>query len=157
LLSSAALTAAVVSYLYAGEVAGAHAKGPVTFNETIAPIVFSQCATCHHPGEAAPFVLISYADCKKRGALIAAVAKSRYMPPWHAAHGFGEFQDERRLSDEQIASIQQWVKDGMPEGDPAKLPAVPHFTAGWHLAKPDLIVTMPKGFDLPASGPDIYR
>ena len=157
LLSSAALTAAVVSCLYAGEVSDTHPKGAVTFNETIAPIVFNQCATCHHPGEAAPFVLTSYEDCKKRGALIAAVTKSRYMPPWHAAHGFGEFQDERRLSDEQIALIQQWVKDGMPEGDPAKLPALPHFTVGWHLGKPDLVVTMPKGFDLPASGPDIYR
>ncbi len=45
----------------------------------------------------------------------------------------------------------------MPEGDPAKMPALPHFVDGWHLGKPDLIVKMPKGFPLPASGPDIYR
>ena len=65
--------------------------------------------------------------------------------------------DERRLSDEQIGLIGQWVKEGMPQGDPSKLPALPEFTEGWLLGKPDLIVTMPKGFDLPASGPDIYR
>ena len=130
---------------------------PVTFADQIAPIVFNQCAGCHHPGEAAPFSLTSYEDVKKRGALIAAVTKSRYMPPWHAAPGFGEFAGERRLSDEQIALIGQWVKEGMPQGDAAKIPALPHFVEGWHLGKPDLIVTMPKGFSLPASGPDIYR
>jgi hypothetical protein len=89
--------------------------------------------------------------------LIAGVTKSRYMPPWHAAHGFGEFMEERRLNDEQIGLIGQWVKEGMPQGDPAKLPTLPKFTEGWLLGKPDLIVTMPKGFALPASGPDIYR
>ncbi len=130
---------------------------PVTFTEQIAPIVFNQCATCHHAGEAAPFSLITYEDVKKRGALIATVTRSRYMPPWHAAHGFGEFAGERRLTDEQIALIGTWVKEGMPQGDPAKLPALPKFVAGWHLGKPDLIVTMPKGFSIPASGPDIYR
>ncbi len=31
------------------------------------------------------------------------------MPPWHAAHGYGEFVGERRLSDAQIAAIGAWV------------------------------------------------
>src|SRR5215472_9165858 len=127
LLGSAALAAAVFACLHAADAVEPHAKRPVTFTEDVAPIVFNNCTTCHRPGEAAPFALMSYADCKKRGALIATVTQSRYMPPWHAAHGFGEFQDERRLSDEQIAAIGQWVKDGMPEGDPAKLPVMPKF------------------------------
>src|ERR1700726_4265960 len=76
---------------------------PVTFTEQIAPIVFTQCAGCHHPGEAAPFSLTSYDEVKKRGALIAAVTRSHYMPPWHAAPGFGKFAGERRLTDEQVA------------------------------------------------------
>ena len=53
----------------------------VTFTETIAPILYQNCLTCHRPGEAGPFSLISYDDAKKRGALIATVTKSRYMPP----------------------------------------------------------------------------
>jgi mono/diheme cytochrome c family protein len=129
----------------------------VTFASQIAPIVYSQCAGCHHPGEAAPFSLTSYEEVKKRGQLIASVTKSHYMPPWHAAPGFGEFAGERRLTDQQIALIDQWVKEGMPEGDASKTPPLPHFVDGWHLGKPDLVVTMPKGFALPASGPDIYR
>src|SRR5262245_13376303 len=45
----------------------------------------------------------------------------------------------------------------MPEGDRARMPRLPEFTDGWHLGKPDLIVEMPAGFVVPASGPDLYR
>jgi len=137
--------------------AGALSAGTPTFSETIAPIIHKNCTACHRPGEAAPFSLISYDDVKKRGALIANVTGSRYMPPWHAAHGFGEFADERRLSDAEIATLAEWVKLGMPEGDPKKTPQPPQFTEGWHLGPPDLILEMPAAYDLPASGPDIYR
>ena len=133
------------------------AANTVTFAETIAPIVYQNCVTCHRPGEAAPFSLISYEDVKKRGALIATVTKSRYMPPWHAAHAYGEFAEERRLTDAQIAEFGEWVNQGMPQGDPAKMPRLPQFPDGWHLGKPDLVLEMPTGFDLPPSGPDIYR
>ena len=133
------------------------AAGKVTFTENIAPILYQNCVTCHRPGEAAPFSLISYEDAKKRGAILATVTKSRYMPPWHAAHGYGEFADERRLTDAQIAAIGDWVSQGMPQGDAAKMPKMPQFPDGWHLGKPDLVLEMPAGFDLPASGPDIYR
>src|SRR6201997_1005935 len=103
-----------VPLLFAAALPLLAASEKVTFSETIAPIVYQNCVTCHRPGEAAPFSLISYDDVKKRGALIATVTKSRYMPPWHAAHGYGEFADERRLSDAQIAAIGDWVSQGMP-------------------------------------------
>src|SRR6188508_171131 len=45
----------------------------VTFSEHIAPILYGNCVTCHRPGEAAPFPLISYEDVAKRGTLLAEV------------------------------------------------------------------------------------
>jgi mono/diheme cytochrome c family protein len=130
----------------------------VTFTETIAPILYANCVTCHRAGEVAPFQLISYEDVAKRGKLIAEVTESRFMPPWHAAHGYGEFIGERRLSDGQIAAISTWVKDGMPRGDTARMPKLPAFPPdGWRLGEPDLVLEMPAGFDLPASGPDVFR
>ena len=105
----------------------------VTFSEDIAPILYGNCVTCHRPGEAAPFSLISYEDATKRGPLLADVTKSRYMPPWHAEPGFGDFADERRLSDAQIESISAWVKQGMPRGNGASMPKLPVFTDGWQL------------------------
>jgi hypothetical protein len=143
--------------LYGGEVGKTSSPKRVVFSEQIAPIVFNNCASCHRPGEAAPFALMSYEDVKKRGALIAAVTQTRYMPPWHATPGYGDFIDVHRLTDEQIATIKQWVDQGMPEGDPANLPAMPKFPEGWQLGKPDMMIAMREAFDVPASGPDIYR
>lgn len=42
-------------------------KRAITFSETIAPIVYANCVTCHRPGEAAPFALITYEDVRRRG------------------------------------------------------------------------------------------
>jgi hypothetical protein len=129
----------------------------VTFNEQIAPIVYTKCAGCHRPGESGPFSLTSYQEVAKRGKLIATVTAKRYMPPWHAEPASVKYRDERRLADGQIALIQEWVKQGMPEGDPKKAARLPEFPEGWQLGKPDLIVSLPKAYRIPASGPDIYR
>jgi len=128
-----------------------------TFAEDVAPIVYAKCVTCHRPGEVAPFSLISYDNVRKKGRQIAKVTASRYMPPWHAKHDYGEFADERRLSDAEIDTIGRWVKAGMPEGDRTKTPALPAFADGWQLGTPDLVLKMPAGFEIPASGPDVYR
>ena len=134
------------------------APAAVTFADTIAPIVYANCATCHRPGEAAPFSLLSYEDVAKRGALIARVTASRYMPPWHGDTDFGEFVGERRLTDAQIEAIAAWVRQGMPRGDERRMPKPPEFPAdGWQLGKPDLVLEMPAGFDVRATGPDVFR
>jgi mono/diheme cytochrome c family protein len=129
----------------------------VTFNEQIASIIYANCAGCHRAGESAPFALTSYKDVAKRGALIAAVTAKRYMPPWHAAPAAAAYRDERRLTDDQIALLRAWVDQGMPEGNPAKAPALPAFPEGWQLGQPDLIVSFPTAYRVPAEGPDIYR
>ncbi len=128
----------------------------VTFAEHVAPILFQNCARCHRPGEAAPFSLLNFQDAKKRGKQIAEVTAKRFMPPWHADHGYVEFSNERRLTDEQIALLGAWHRQGMQAGDSAKLPAPPKFTEGWQLGKPDLIVKMPEPFEVSAEGRDIY-
>ena len=132
-------------------------KEPITFSNRIAPIVYANCVACHRPGEAAPFSLITYDDIRARGALIVQVTASRYMPPWHATHGYGEFKDERRLTDDEIADIATWVKQGMPEGDRGRMPPLPRLPEGWALGQPDLVLEMPSAFALPASGPDMFR
>jgi hypothetical protein len=129
----------------------------VTFNKDIAPIVYNNCASCHRPGEAAPFSLLSYQDVSKRGRIIAAVTQSHFMPPWKAEATSYPFRDERRLKASEIALIQDWVRQGMPEGKPSDAPPPPKFASGWLLGEPDLIVEMPAAYHVPADGPDIYR
>lgn len=79
------------------------------------------------------------------------------MPPWKAEPGSYAFKDERRLKDSELALIQQWVKQGMPEGRTADAPLPPKFASGWMLGEPDMVVEMPAAFHVPADGPDIYR
>ena len=53
---------------------------PPTYNKDIAPILYSQCATCHRPGEVAPFSLLTYQDASEaRGA-----DRNRHQEPLHA-------------------------------------------------------------------------
>lgn len=129
----------------------------VTFNKQIAPIIFNNCSSCHRPGEAAPFSLLSYKDVVPKARLIAAVTSSRQMPPWKAEPASYPYRDERRLTDSQIAMIRHWVKQGMPEGKTEDRTEPPKFSSGWMLGEPDLVVEMPAGYHVPADGPDIYR
>jgi thioredoxin-like negative regulator of GroEL len=132
-------------------------NGAVTFNKDIAPILFGHCASCHRPGQSGPFNLLSYEDVQKRAKQVVEVTQSRYMPPWLPSAGHEPLANDRSLSAEQIALIQQWLADGAPEGDAKDLPAAPKFPEGWRLGKPDLVVQMPIAYTLPASGKDVYR
>ena len=100
---------------------------------------------------------MTYEDARLRGKTIAAVTRSRYMPPWKADAGDYSFVGERRLTESQIDTLEQWVNGGLLEGDPKKMPKAPVFKDEWPLGKPDLVVSMPEAFEVPASGPDVFR
>ena len=129
----------------------------ITFNRDIAPIVWVRCAPCHRAGEIGPFSLVTYEDVKQRATLIETVTRRRIMPPWKPEAGKGEFEGERRLSDRELLAIEQWVAGGAPEGRPEDLPTPPNWNAGWQLGKPDLVVTMPEPYVVPAGGGDVFR
>src|SRR5215510_15115449 len=143
---------AVIAMMFFGLTASA-ADVP-TFNKDIAPILYQHCATCHRPGEVAPFSLLTYQDAAKRASLIAAVTERRYMPPWKAESGYGVFADERRLTDAEIATIKEWAASGAPEGNPADKPPLPAFPDGWQIGKPDRIFNLSSKFVWAADGPD---
>ena len=128
-----------------------------TFTRDVAPILFEQCGTCHHPGGAGPFSLLSYEDAKKRAKQIASVTQRRYMPPWLPEPGHGDFVGTRRLTDAQIETIGRWAEGGAREGDPADLPPVPSFQEGWVFGRPDLVLDLPEAYTLRAGGTDFFR
>jgi Flp pilus assembly protein TadD/mono/diheme cytochrome c family protein len=128
----------------------------LTFARDIAPIVYAHCASCHRPGESGPFPLLTFDDVKKHARQIVTVTQSRYMPPWLPQAGYGDFTDENRLTAEQIRKIAAWVSQGTPEGVESEIPPAPHFTDGWQLGPPDLIVEAPQTLTLQADGTDVY-
>ncbi len=140
-----------------GIAVGADSSDPeVTFNADIAPILHNRCASCHRPGQAAPFALLTYQDAAKRAPLLRAVTQTRYMPPWHAEPGYGSFSGERRMPDAEIELVAAWAEAGAPEGS-GQAPEPPSSSEGWALGEPDLVVRMTEPFTVPADGPDIYR
>ena len=128
----------------------------VTFDRDIAPIIFRSCSTCHRPGEAAPFPLLTYSDAKKHARQIADVTRSRSMPPWLPEPQALKFADELRLSDDEINRIVAWVEQGAVEGNAADLPSLLKFVEGWRLGEPDLVLKAEKPFILPPQGTDTY-
>lgn len=134
------------------------ATGHLTFNKDIAPIIYENCASCHHQGEVAPFNLMTYADVKKRAQQIALVTADHAMPPWKADAGHEKFLDARRLTAQQIGMIKQWVDEGAVEGKAADLPPVPKFTSGgWKLGQPDVVYQADEPYHVDAEGADVYR
>jgi len=136
--------------------ASAQSTGP-TFNKEVVRIFQANCQSCHHPGDIAPFSLMDYASARPWAASIQEQVLLRAMPPWKPAQGAGVFRGARGLSQTDIDTLTNWVKAGSPEGDPADLPAPLKFNGGWELGQPDLVLTMPAPFNVPATGADIYR
>ncbi|MEE2638223.1 MAG: cytochrome c [Acidobacteriota bacterium] len=126
-----------------------------TFNEHVGAILFENCSSCHRPNQVAPMPLLSYADARPWARAIKAKVMAREMPPWFADPRFGTFSNDRSLSDEEIATIVEWVDAGAPQGagpapEPPRLSA-----AGWSHpsgAEPDYVIEFPFAWNLPADG-----
>ena len=129
----------------------------VTYTQHVARILQDNCQSCHRPQQVAPFSLTNYAEARTWATEINEYTKSRLMPPWKAAPGFGEFQHEQLLSDEQISLIDRWANNGAPEGPKEALPPLPEFCDRWSLGKPDHVLEMPETYTIGAEGEDDYR
>ncbi len=101
---------------------------PLTFSREISRLIDSRCAECHRPGGRA-FSLLTYQDARPWAAAIKEEVLERRMPPWGAVKGFGEFRDDRGLTQEQVGLIADWVEGGAPEGDSKLRPSLPEFRA----------------------------
>jgi Tfp pilus assembly protein PilF len=128
----------------------------VTFHKDVAPIVFANCASCHRPGGAAPFSLLTYADVVDHADDIVEQTTSGHMPPWLPAPGAFSFVGDRRLDAAEIATLAKWAQSGKQEGGPER-PTPPVFADGWESGTPDVVLTVPKPFVVEPNGEDIYR
>ena len=70
----------------------------VTFTKDVAPILQKNCQTCHRPGEAAPFPLLTYQQARPWAPSMKRVVQQKIMPPWFADPSFGHFSNDRALT-----------------------------------------------------------
>ena len=128
-----------------------------TFSKDVAPILQQNCQSCHRPGEPTPFSLMSYKEARPWAAAIKEAVQVRKMPPWFADPHFGKFANDRTMAQKDIDTIVAWANAGAPEGNPKDLPKPVSFTPGWIIGKPDLAVTMPAKYEIPAAGTIDYQ
>jgi hypothetical protein len=118
----------------------------VTF-EHVAPIIHAKCSGCHHPGEVAPFSLLTYKDTLGWADMIGEVVRDNRMPPWHAKGG--HFANDRSLTEPEKSLLLRWVDCGAPRGEHE--PEPPTYTREWSI-RPDIMLSMAKPFSVPAEG-----
>jgi peroxiredoxin len=142
---------------FIGKVRRAEPQGTITYTEHVASILHKHCVRCHRPGEVAPFSLTSYEDVQSWAETIDEVVGAGRMPPWHADPKHGHFWNDARLPDEAKETLRTWIRNGCPQGDLAKLPKLPEFTAGWQISTPDVVYKMPQPYAVPAKGVVEYQ
>jgi hypothetical protein len=126
----------------------------LTWHEHIRPIVDRRCATCHQPGQIAPFALTDHAQITARLPGIRDSVATDRMPPWPATHP-ERYISEVPMTPDEKARLLAWIDAGAPEGDPTR--AVPStIPEPRALSRVDLRLSMPTPYQ-PVGNPDDYR
>ena len=129
----------------------------LTFTKDIAPIVEEHCQSCHRPGEGTPFSLLTYESAKPWVKDIKKMVETRAMPPWFDDGTTEKFENNRRLTQDQINTIVDWVNSGAAKGDPKDMPPAREWVTGWTIPKPDVVYQLPHPFSVPATGVMQYQ
>lgn len=118
-------------------------SAPITYAKDVAPIINAECVSCHRPGQIGPMSLTNYQDVRPWAKSIRNTVVDRSMPPWHADPAYGDFSNERRLTEDQIQTIAAWVDAGSRSGDLSTAPEPDIDTSVvWAIGQPDQVFTM---------------
>ena len=137
--------------------AKANTYAQISYSHTIAPIIQAKCATCHQPGGIGPMPLNNYEQIKGFSPMIREVIRTHRMPPYLADETVGQFQDDDRLTPDQMKTLVHWIDAGSPRGagdDPLK--KVAFQAPEWPLGKPDVVLDIP-AVKIAASGVMDYQ
>ncbi len=129
----------------------------VNFSEHISPIIYNNCTECHRIGQSGPMPFTNYSEVASLGNMINYVTSIDYMPPWHADTEYSTFLGERGLTDQEKSLINEWVSNGMPQGDPSLEAQLPDFPEGSVIGEPDAVFTMEEAYLIEGNNQDDYR
>lgn len=88
------------------------------YEKDVRPLMEARCTSCHVEGGIAPFALTTYEQVAAVKEAIVVAVKNRTMPPYLAAPGCTEYEDDQNLTDAQISMVESWAKDGALRGTP---------------------------------------
>ena len=136
----------------------------LSYTKDIAPIIASNCATCHRDGGVAPFAMDSSLAVQGWSPMIREVIMTKRMPPGQIDNKVGHrIKNAMNLSDNEMQMLVRWVGAGSPvdlldDVDPLTQLVWPDtkWTLAKDLGEPDLIVKVPPQA-IPATGVIDYR
>lgn len=94
----------------------------------------------------------SYEETLPFAAAIRRATQEKTMPPWFADPKVGKFSNDPSLTAAEIGTLVAWAGAKSPAGESKDVPLPRHWTEGWSIPKPDLVLKMPQAVPLPASG-----
>ena len=132
-------------------------RADVTFHRDVLPILQKHCQSCHRPGEIGPMPLVTYGQVRPWAKAIRDAVKLRTMPPWFADPKYGSFANDPSLTAQEIQVIGTWANTGAPEGLKTDAPPPVNWTEGLNISKPDLVLSPPTAFPIPARAEIEYQ
>jgi hypothetical protein len=128
-----------------------------TYAGQVSRIVEKHCTACHRKGGVGPFPLTNYDEVSAFATEIRRATQSRKMPPWFAAPGHGEFQNQRQLTVDEIKTLGDWYDAGAPPGNLKDLSPSPVRDGEWAYGQPDVILTPKKPYTVSRSAGEDVR
>ncbi len=157
--------AAITTLSFSGDAAAYQDEsgGDITYSQQVSRIIQANCQICHQEGQIGPMALTNYQEVRRYARRIREQVAAREMPPYHydSEIGIQELKGDWRMSDEDVNTVLAWIDAGVPEGDPADLPApIAYPVIGeWRLASefgpPDHVIKSAP-WDVPATGQDLW-
>jgi mono/diheme cytochrome c family protein len=129
----------------------------VTFYKDVLPVLQNNCQSCHRPGGAAPFSLLTYETSRPWAKAIKAAVLSKKMPPWFAGPHSTAFTNHRSLSEADLKTLTAWADTGASAGDPKDAPRAVERAEGWAIGKPDVVFEPPVPIPIAARGTTEYQ
>ena len=145
----------LLTFLFLSAGVALSGQNPV-WSTDVAPLLYDNCTSCHHPGGLAPFSLMTYEEAYDSRFDILGAVENRVMPPWPPDPHYSELAFPRYLGTAEIEKISDWVSGGGAAGNLAEAPTPPVYNGNGFITNPDLELTAPT-YESQAVDQDIYR
>jgi len=130
-----------------------------TFYDDVLPIFKAKCIECHNGKTVANVLLTTYENVRPWVRSISKNITNGDMPPWFADPNHGIFSNERKLSNKEKETVLNWIKEGTSKGEDTGQVVIEAVKddSEWEIGNPDIIISMPEPFTVPASGVVDYK
>jgi hypothetical protein len=138
--------------------ASAETPASATYHRDVRPILERKCVGCHREEGSGPFSLEGYTQAAVWAPAIARAVREGHMPPWLAASCCRPYRYDLSMSPAEVATLERWAGEHMPEGNPGEAPTQEIVPLGG-LSRVDVTLSMPQDYTPTpvGGGTDDYR